>query len=61
MKFSHGNFAVDFSELYDDKTMRVAGYGNGHSISIELNESGIRELRKWLTIQIRKAKPEKKK
>ncbi len=53
MKFKHSDYAVDFSETTGDDKMLIAGYGKGNSIQIYLDENEMKELRKWVSKQLR--------
>lgn len=52
---------VQFSELVNKDEMFVSGYGGGNSVNVVLKERQIRELRKWLTLQIKKLPKQPKK
>lgn len=52
---------MDFSELISDKAMLIYAYGGGNAVVLTISEKEMRELRKHLTIQIRKIKKDGKK
>lgn len=47
---------IDFSELVNETEMFVYAYSIGNSVAMTFTEKEMRELRKHLTIQIRKIK-----
>lgn len=45
---------IDFSEVVNKNEMFISAYGGGNTVQLTLTEKQMRELRKHLTIQIRK-------
>lgn len=49
--------AMEFSELVNSRELFFTAYNsNGHQVAFNIDEKSMRELRKHLTIQIRKIK-----
>lgn len=44
--------SIDFSELFDDKTIIVSAYSEGYRINVTLDKQNIHELIIWLTTQL---------
>jgi hypothetical protein len=59
MRFSEGGLHFAITEMLDDGKVVVQINCNGTSGSISANEHNLREMRKWITIQIRKMQKHK--
>lgn len=60
MTFSQGDNSFDVSEMFDDKSVRVrirvSHSGMIYTGYVDFKQTDLRELRKWITIQIGKMK-----